>query len=281
MSSCPWPVSYCELSKEKSVAVTKGGWRMDELVVLGWNSFGCRIVPFANLFFPTPNKLNHNITIKPNNTEYYPMTHKTHNAPANPTLPFFRLPPELRLAIYRHLPAFTLLILTQTNRRLNLEINNNRGLYRHSYGYIDRPPPPPRPTPPTHPLRKPPPPAPYKSPAHLRVLTIHQIDKIPFSECDLFLRLRPLFPGFKTCFDCSLVTSSSRDFEAKEKTFAYFKRLNGAGRLFLARETVDICDGCANDRWSDGLGSDDGYADTCRIDVYDEGRVSGFPKTLR
>ncbi|RPA78321.1 hypothetical protein BJ508DRAFT_329258 [Ascobolus immersus RN42] len=55
--------------------------------------------------------------------------------PPPPPSPLLTLPPELRLEIYRHTPAFTLLQLAHTCRLLHHEINAHQSILHHSFGY--------------------------------------------------------------------------------------------------------------------------------------------------
>ncbi|RPA78353.1 hypothetical protein BJ508DRAFT_329294 [Ascobolus immersus RN42] len=48
---------------------------------------------------------------------------------------FYTLPVELRLEIYSHCTAFTLIMLSHFCRRLYLEINKYPSVYTHCYGY--------------------------------------------------------------------------------------------------------------------------------------------------
>ncbi|RPA84446.1 hypothetical protein BJ508DRAFT_38407 [Ascobolus immersus RN42] len=50
------------------------------------------------------------------------------------------LPPELRLEIYSHCTAFTLLLLSQTCTALRAEINSVPDILLRSYGYAPSPP---------------------------------------------------------------------------------------------------------------------------------------------
>ncbi|RPA77893.1 hypothetical protein BJ508DRAFT_416823 [Ascobolus immersus RN42] len=49
----------------------------------------------------------------------------------------FTLPREIRFEIYRHTPAFNLLLLSHTCRTIHLEINSNPSIYKAARGYLE------------------------------------------------------------------------------------------------------------------------------------------------
>ncbi|RPA81396.1 hypothetical protein BJ508DRAFT_326519 [Ascobolus immersus RN42] len=50
-------------------------------------------------------------------------------------MPLLRIPTELRLIIYKHLSAYTLLLLSKVNKQLQTEINGSPKIIVNSYGY--------------------------------------------------------------------------------------------------------------------------------------------------
>ncbi|RPA86060.1 hypothetical protein BJ508DRAFT_159335 [Ascobolus immersus RN42] len=49
---------------------------------------------------------------------------------------FLTVPIEIRLEVYRHCSAFTLLLLCHTCRQIYTDINTNPAIYKSSFGYL-------------------------------------------------------------------------------------------------------------------------------------------------